>query len=185
MDNSGFKRTDWPLLSAIIYTYHTHICLLWASFIILSMALTVKKGSVSYQLGTYGVIIIAAVYCVSSMALQPLIAFEGRYLYCFPMVCVTINDACAFFAGITFGKTKLIALSPNKTWEGFIGGMICNVVGTYLWCQSVDFTNGFMYCAPDKHTMNFYENWKCDELDPIYKLEKYFLPFRILGVDSI
>ena len=41
---------------------------------------------------------------------------------------VMINDIMAYVFGKTMGRTKLIALSPNKTVEGFIGGGISTVV---------------------------------------------------------
>ena len=74
--------------------------------------------------------ILASMYGGGVGFMQGLSAFYGRFWYYFPQLSVCINDACAFFAGITFGKTKLISLSPNKTVEGFVGGLICNVIGT-------------------------------------------------------
>jgi phosphatidate cytidylyltransferase len=39
-----------------------------------------------------------------------------------------INDIMGFVFGKTFGRTKLIKLSPNKTVEGFIGGGISTII---------------------------------------------------------
>ena len=41
---------------------------------------------------------------------------------------VMINDVMAYVFGKTFGRTQLIKLSPNKTWEGFIGGGISTII---------------------------------------------------------
>jgi CDP-diglyceride synthetase len=39
-----------------------------------------------------------------------------------------INDIMGFVFGKTFGRTKLIKLSPNKTVEGFVGGGISTII---------------------------------------------------------
>ena len=43
---------------------------------------------------------------------------------------IWMNDTFAFLSGKFFGKTKLIErISPNKTWEGTIGGIIFTILG--------------------------------------------------------
>ena len=41
-----------------------------------------------------------------------------------------VSDVCAYFVGVTLGRHKIVPhLSPNKTWEGCIGGAVgCAVV---------------------------------------------------------
>src|SRR5699024_10723808 len=45
-----------------------------------------------------------------------------------PVSMLVINDVMAYIFGFFFGKTRLIKLSPKKTWEGFIGGGLATVV---------------------------------------------------------
>ena len=43
------------------------------------------------------------------------------------------NDTGAYFAGSKLGKNKLApAVSPNKTWEGFFGGLLLSTLVAYL-----------------------------------------------------
>lgn len=43
---------------------------------------------------------------------------------------IWMNDTFAYLSGRFFGKTKLIErISPNKTWEGTIGGFIFTLIG--------------------------------------------------------
>jgi len=44
-----------------------------------------------------------------------------------------LNDTFAYFTGRAFGKHKLYPeVSPNKTWEGFFGGMVGSVAGLFV-----------------------------------------------------
>lgn len=64
--------------------------------------------------------------------------FFGYYVhkgYFWVVVCngsVMTNDIMAYVFGKTMGKTKLIALSPNKTVEGFVGGGLSTILITIL-----------------------------------------------------
>ena len=56
----------------------------------------------------------------------------GSFDYQAPLgffVILWINDSGAYFSGRAFGKHKLYpAISPNKTWEGLIGGMLLSLI---------------------------------------------------------
>ncbi|MDE7409127.1 MAG: phosphatidate cytidylyltransferase [Muribaculaceae bacterium] len=51
-----------------------------------------------------------------------------------------INDSGAYIVGSLTGRHKLCpSVSPNKTWEGFIGGCVLTIIGTVLldvYCDS-------------------------------------------------
>ncbi len=43
------------------------------------------------------------------------------------------NDTFAYLTGVKFGKTRLFErISPKKSWEGSIGGMIFSMIAAYL-----------------------------------------------------
>ncbi len=59
--------------------------------------------------------------------LQPLVAHSG--LVWLVIAIIAAADIGAYFSGRRFGKTKLAErVSPNKTWEGFWGGVVANIV---------------------------------------------------------
>ena len=57
----------------------------------------------------------------------------GRGLLLFLVFLTEINDIMQFVWGKTFGKHKILPnVSPNKTWEGFIGGVISTTIIGYF-----------------------------------------------------
>ena len=61
---------------------------------------------------------------------NPLFRFVfGAFLLIYVILGTIFNDIGAYFIGILFGKHKVNPrISPKKTWEGLIGGMIISVV---------------------------------------------------------
>ncbi len=58
--------------------------------------------------------------------------FQASILIGF-FVLVWCNDSGAYLVGVTMGKHKLFErISPKKTWEGFIGGVIFTLVAAYF-----------------------------------------------------
>ena len=50
---------------------------------------------------------------------------NGRYLVLLPVICAFLTDAGAYFAGVFLGRHRGITkVSPNKSLEGYIGGIL-------------------------------------------------------------
>ncbi|MDO4284034.1 MAG: phosphatidate cytidylyltransferase [Eubacteriales bacterium] len=70
----------------------------------------------------------------------------GLYIYALIFFCSWICDTCAYASGMLFGKHKLVpVLSPKKTIEGSIGG----VIGSALLCLGAAFVLEYQY--PEEH----------------------------------
>ena len=57
--------------------------------------------------------------------------FFGDFGYAIPLILILsiwVNDTMAYLVGSFIGKTPLSPISPNKTWEGTIAGIILSVV---------------------------------------------------------
>jgi phosphatidate cytidylyltransferase len=63
--------------------------------------------------------------------LGPGMAFDKGFAWVLLIMAVTwLNDTLAYLAGVTWGKRKLhIRVSPGKSWEGFVGGMVGSIGG--------------------------------------------------------
>jgi len=60
---------------------------------------------------------------------------QGEWLVLMIVAIVAFADIGGYFAGRRFGSRKLKpAVSPGKTWEGFLGGLLANIVfALVLW----------------------------------------------------
>ncbi len=54
---------------------------------------------------------------------------QSMFLIIYVILGVIFNDMGAYFIGLLFGKHKMNErISPKKTWEGFIGGVVFSIV---------------------------------------------------------
>ncbi len=66
---------------------------------------------------------------LSAVRLMP----DGMAWVITALVITWANDTAAYFAGRFLGRHKLYpAVSPNKTWEGFVGGLVGSVGGLFI-----------------------------------------------------
>jgi phosphatidate cytidylyltransferase len=142
----GFRQSDrraifWAFLAIPIQYYLAYIR--WYGlyivfipvimFLFLPLRLVLKgdtKGIVK-SMSTLQWILMLTVFGISHMAyllsLPEIEGFSagGRGLLLFLVFLTEINDVMQYFWGKLFGRHKIIPkISPNKTWEGFIGGVI-------------------------------------------------------------
>merc|ERR1719476_360477 len=73
-----------------------------------------------------------------------------------PCGLVVANDCFAYFCGVAFGKrwikAPFLALSPNKTWEGFMGGLVCTVIWGIWYADAISRANWLVCPAKDLHS---------------------------------
>ena len=59
----------------------------------------------------------------------------GRHFILVPFAMAFLSDTGAYFAGLKFGKHKLApTISPKKTVEGVVGGVVAAVIGMVIYC---------------------------------------------------
>ncbi len=58
---------------------------------------------------------------------------EGRWWFLLVLPTIWISDGAAYFTGSHFGKHKMSPrVSPKKSWEGYLGGVIAGALGAML-----------------------------------------------------
>mmetsp|Transcript_83461 Transcript_83461/g.235303 ORF Transcript_83461/g.235303 Transcript_83461/m.235303 type:complete len:359 (+) Transcript_83461:107-1183(+) len=117
--------------------YHDYISFLGYSVAFIVTVLTLKEGHYKTQIHILSFTVLALSLFVVQMKMAIFNVFHGLFWFLFPLLLVAVNDTFAYFSGFTMGKKIIkgvfLTLSPNKTWEGFIGGgMFTMVAGWYL-----------------------------------------------------
>lgn len=84
--------------------------------------------------------VMIAIYCLSyapALLMLPIEGYEGQNiaLLLFLMIVVQVSDVMQYVFGKLFGKRAIVPkLSPNKTIEGFFGGILsASLIGMLLW----------------------------------------------------
>jgi phosphatidate cytidylyltransferase len=151
----GFRDSDrraifWAYVSIPIQYYLAYIEWYGAfiifipivMFLFLPLRMVLKGNTVGIikSMSSLQWILMLTVFGLSHMAyllsLPDIEGFSsgGRGLLLFLVFLTEINDVMQFTWGKLFGKHKIIPkVSPNKTWEGFVGGIISTtIIGYFL-----------------------------------------------------
>jgi phosphatidate cytidylyltransferase len=116
--------------------------LLFLSFLILSFRslfspLELKNRFEDLHRRFFGIIYVG--FTLSHFLLLPSLD-SWRPWVCTILFVIYMGDGTAYFAGTYLGKTKLAEkLSPNKTWEGALGGLLGSVLAMFL-CKALFFS---------------------------------------------
>lgn len=130
VSDAFFKNMPWHWTKFGVYFAIIMLMLTWT---VLS-----KNKTTFADVGVYA---LAALYIGTGFHYMAAIRSDtnGLALLCYVFVVVWLTDTGAYMIGRKIGKHKLWpVISPNKTWEGSIGGTICAVICAAIYVMFVD-----------------------------------------------
>lgn len=135
-----------------------------------AFVLSLRKGSYRYQFSQFAwthmimlVVVVPSSFLVSNV-------FDGLIWVLLPAALVIANDTAAYLAGMLFGKTPLISISPKKTWEGFIGGLLLTTLCSWHLAGAMSSSRWLTCRRPD---LSIIQPLDCDSAPPIYRARDY------------
>lgn len=121
--------------SKIIFEY-VGVALFLTIFISFASILFAKKEEVISHLGKVFLSIIYIAVPFTLMVQIPFLNTQYSYVNTIILgvfILIWTNDTFAFLVGKNFGKHKLLErISPNKTIEGFIGGLVFTFIASFI-----------------------------------------------------
>lgn len=122
----------WLLLGVLAFW-----AALFAEMMAGGMKLTFDKASLCFMAGVAVPLLFGSIVRIQA-------GDNGRFYILIPFVLAFLSDTGAYFAGRFFGKHKLApVISPKKTVEGAVGGIIGAVAGMLIYCFVLDVAFGF------------------------------------------
>jgi phosphatidate cytidylyltransferase len=198
----GFRSLNWFFLwSTLFFLYGKSVLLflpfrsnifiqnltryhLGSSFVLyvigfVTFILTLRKGYYKYQmtqmtwtLMTLMIIVVQSNFIVTNI-------FEGIIWFILPCSIIVCNDIFAYFSGFFFGKKfinrQFLKISPNKTWEGFIGATFWTLLFGFFFA---DFLAQSQWFICPRAEIDAFKPLSCSP-DPVFLPKHYYLPEAI------
>ncbi|KAF2076853.1 hypothetical protein CYY_001820 [Polysphondylium violaceum] len=203
----SFRTLNWFfLLSAFFYFYAKPILVklseyhpdlfqhfvryhLWHSFSLycigfVTFIFTLRKGLYRYQFSqfTWTLMTLMMVVVQSNFLISNI--YQGLIWFILPVSIIVCNDIFAYLNGFFLGKKfinkPLMKISPNKTWEGFIGATFWTLLFAYYFAG---FLIQFDWVICPKGNAGFMEALHCTP-DPVFLPKEFIIPHEISSILS-
>lgn len=172
-----------------ISSHHKFICycLYVGGFIMFVTSL--RKGYLKFQMASLCATHMALLFIVFQAHLIINNIMTGLFWFLLPCGLVIVNDIFAYLCGITFGKTKLIEISPKKTLEGFLGAWFFTAIASIILTRILS-PYSYLTCPVNSNILysNYWNPLNDCELNPIFRSQTYNLNhviFERLHITSI
>ncbi len=130
------------LLSDNVFEYMLPACLIFVFLLMLGMVLFRKETSFDNIAAAFTGTLYITVFFLHILLIRQLEL--GKILIWILFISAWATDTFAYFCGKSFGKHKLCPnISPKKTVEGAIGGMVGCIICIFIYCVVIASVNKF------------------------------------------
>lgn len=124
----AFWSSMWTVYILVLLGMFAFFCVLFAELLICHTEVKFEELSLTFVAGVILPFLLSAVVRIHNWE-------NGRVFILLPFVISFMSDTGAYFTGRFLGKHKLAPqISPKKTVEGMIGGVLAAVIGVVLYC---------------------------------------------------
>lgn len=158
-----FLKTFVPYsdITAILLDYHNIICYGAGACVLVLFVINLNPKNDFYALTRLAWSILGSILLIASSNMYTYVANFSLFWFFTSISLIIWNDSFAYFCGRLFGRHQLIALSPKKTVEGFVGALIFTVIigwftpllfakYPYAYCSDIKPFNFSMKCQVPK-----------------------------------
>ena len=117
----------WGLLGLVLF-----MALLFWEMMRSHVQISFHKIAMTFMAGIAIPVMMCSIVRILTMSI-------GRYMVLIPFIAAVLNDTGGYFAGMFFGRHKLApVISPKKTIEGAVGGVLLAMLGMALYAAILD-----------------------------------------------
>jgi phosphatidate cytidylyltransferase len=126
--------------------YHYFVCYCLGAVLVLAFVLHLNPSNMEYSYHRLIPVVFGTVAVIIPAVLYGMLGDVSVFWFYTAASMIVQNDSAAYFCGRNWGKHRLIALSPSKTVEGFVGALLWNIFAGYF--QPLLFAHWpFSYCS--------------------------------------
>jgi len=127
--------------SVFEWAYKYHVVISFGLYIIgfTVFILSLHKEVIKYQFAqlTWTIMTLLLIVGQSNFVIHNI--WRGLFWLLLPHSLIICNDIMAYFCGLALGRRfvnkPLTSLSPNKTWEGFVGSLFCTLLFAFFFSR--------------------------------------------------
>lgn len=126
---------NFASMLAMMFVPETHFSIVLAIWLVILFMSELVKGKVATDSVVYP-FVITVLGGLALRSLEKIYALDiaGWMVLLYVALACFMCDTGAYFVGVAIGKHKMIPeVSPNKTWEGSIGGYISGAVISFIY----------------------------------------------------